>query len=121
MIEVYDSEVLKIEQTLRTLKERSATPRNYQHFENEILERFWDIGFRVSVAWWETDVDGVLMPDIEITERLEKEFDRDRAVHEIVNNVAEIPDAETGFIKTDPKEIEFLQSGQQDKKDKKSG
>lgn len=120
MIEIHDSEILKVEKVMKKLKERALTPRNYQHWENEAIERFWDIGFRVDIKWWETDVDGMLMPEIEIRERVEKPFDPDQQVHEVVNNVVGLPDAETGFIKTNPKEIDFLKSGQLSKEDKKN-
>lgn len=107
-----DSEVLKLENVLKTLQGRTATPRNYEHFENEIKDRFWEVGFRVDVKWWETNIDGTLIPEIEVTERIEGEFNPEQQAHEVVNNIVGIPEDEgKGVIKTSAKEVEMLREG----------
>lgn len=98
--EVYDSEVIEIEKVLDRLNERALGPVDYDAFDREIKERFAEIGFVVQTSWWHTNVDGVKRPDIVISDRIErKEFDYDRQVHEVVNDVLEL--GEGGVIKSD--------------------
>jgi hypothetical protein len=114
MIDVYDSEVREIEKVLKLLQERlQGKSRNFPAAEKEIKERFAEIGFIASVNWYEYAVgeekqDGA-MPEISITGRIEKrEFDHDRQVHEVTNDVLEL--GEGGTIKTDPETVrKFLE------------
>lgn len=107
VLEVHDSEVLEIEKVLGILNTRAATKQhNYTDFEREIRERFHEIGFEVSVSWYEFGrqgtpgaIAGAAMPEITITGRCEREFDPDRQVHEVTSNILELPGQE-GVIKT---------------------
>lgn len=108
-IELYDSEVLKIEDVLLKLNEKVGTERNIKDFEREIKDRFADIGLIVEVNWYEyavegTKIEGGAMPQVTITGRVEgpEEFDYDRQRHEVVGNVLELPGQTPGeLIKTD--------------------
>lgn len=111
MIDIHDSEILRIEKVLSKLKSVSALPRNIDDFERRIVGEFADIGFRVEVKWYYTNAEGVYSPEIEIVERLEGEFDPDRQVHEVVNNVLNLPNQPEGFIPVGGKELEMIHTG----------
>lgn len=102
--EVYDSEILKIEQVINALNERTynGTKRvEYAAFDREIRDRFAAIGFKVDVAWYHSDVDGVKIPEIVIQDRIEKkDFDFDQMVNEVTNDLLGF--GEGGVIKSDP-------------------
>lgn len=104
-LDIYDSEIAEIERVSNILKVRARQPRNYDDFQREIKERFAEIGFVVDVKWWETNVEGVMMPEIEIIGRVDKShvFDRDRMVHEVTNDLLDL--GEGGVIKTNPHSI----------------
>jgi hypothetical protein len=87
--EIYDHEIDKIHRTLEELRRKAESPQNYQSFQDEIKGRFADLGFVVDVKWWDTNVEGVLMPEIEITGRTEAGFvfDRDQQVHEVTGDM----------------------------------
>lgn len=106
--DIADSEVLEIERVLTTLNQRAKDKqRNFADFEREIRERFEDVGFVVTVSWYEFGregqvgaVPGAAMPEITIVDRCErKPFDHDRQVHEVTNNILGLPGQE-GVIKT---------------------
>lgn len=90
--EIYDHEIDKIHRTLEALRIKAQSPQNYQAFQDEIKERFADLGFVVTVKWWETNVEGVLQPEIEITGRTESGFvfDRDQQTHEVTNDLLDL-------------------------------
>lgn len=103
--EVYDSEIIKIEKVLERLKASSTGHRDYESFNREIKERFAEIGFVVSVKWFEFAVGGQkqdgYMPEVEITGRTEHHtFDHDRMVSEVTGDLLGL--GEGGVIKTDP-------------------
>lgn len=106
--EIHDSEILEIEKVIRALNERThnGTKKvDYDAFDREIKERFQNIGFKASVAWWHTNIDGVKMPEITITDRLSaKEFDYDRQVHEVTNDLLDL--GEGGVIKSNPADFQ---------------
>lgn len=86
--EVMDSELLRIEQVVNKLNERQWTQGvNLEAFRKEIIERFGEIGFRVGVEVWSTDQEGLYAFDIVISDRLEGEFDPDRMVSEVTNDI----------------------------------
>ena len=109
-IDLYDSEILQIEKVLAKLKEKAQHQVNYQHFQDEIKERFAEIGFRVDVSWWETNVDGLRQPEITIQARMERHtFDRDRMTHEVTNDILDL--GEGGVIKTDKSQVAAMMDG----------
>lgn len=106
--DIADSEILEIEKVLTTLNQRARDKqRNFADFEREIRERFEDIGFVVTVSWYEFGregqvgaVPGAAMPEVTISGRCErKPFDHDRQVHEVTHNILGLPGQE-GVIKT---------------------
>lgn len=106
MIELYDSEVLTIEEILAALARRAEGRRDRDAFDREIKERFADAGFAVAVNWYHVadragqEVPDVYMPEITINDRVQKgvPFDHDRQVHEVTNDLLELD--EGGVIKT---------------------
>lgn len=104
--EVYDTEIIEIEKVLGALSERATRGRlNFDAFDREIKDRFHKIGFLVDVAWYHTDVAETKIPEIVIKDRTEaRDFDYDRQVHEVTNDVLELGDK--GVIKSDPKALE---------------
>lgn len=97
-----DSEILKIEKVVEALARKQGQRVFLQSFEQEILGRFEEIGFRVSVAWYEAEVNGVAnvnVPRITILERLEGEFDPDQMVYEVTKDILDL--GTEGVIKTD--------------------
>lgn len=106
--EVHDSEIIEIERVLERLNatiEGGNKRVDYDAFTREIRERFEDIGFQVAVNWWDSNVAGVLIPEIVIRDRTErKPFDYDRQVHEVTNDILEL--GEGGVIKTDPSQFQ---------------
>ena len=110
-MDVHDSEINMIHEILNILRRRSASVRNYDDFQREIIERFGQIGFVVDVRWYETDQPGVLMPEINISNRTEKgfHFDRDKQVHEVTNDILGL--GEKGTIKVDKEMMKSLEDG----------
>lgn len=102
--EIYDSEILQIEKVLAALKESGYHKQvNLERFERQIIERFEDIGFVVSVNWYETNVKDTYMPEVEIVRRTEAmAFDRGQQRHEIINDILET--GQKGTIKMSPTE-----------------
>lgn len=105
--EVYDSEIDAIHKVLEGLNERVAGGRrvDYDAFQREIIDKFANLGFKVYVAWWHTNIEGVKQPEITITDRLGKhEFDHDRQVNEVTNDVLGL--GEGGVIKSNPADFQ---------------
>lgn len=110
VLDIHDSEIVEIEKVLKILNERSTGHRDLEAFNREIKERFAEIGFVVQTKWWETDVADCYRPDIEIVGRTEqKDFDHDRQVHEVVNDVLGL--GEGGVISTKKLDPEQWQQG----------
>ena len=109
-IDLYDSEIIKIEKVMMILRNRSTSARNYEDFSREIKERFQDIGLVVDVVWYETNVTGVLMPEIVVKARTEaKVFDRDQMTHEVTSDLLGL--GEGGVIKTDKEKVAQMMDG----------
>lgn len=88
--QVYDHEVLKIEKVLERLRQRASSRRVLDDFDREARQRFEDIGFVVKINWYETNVEGTFMPEIEVVGRTERhDFDHDRMVHEVTGDLLE--------------------------------
>lgn len=118
MIEVYDHEVLQIEQAKKDLEAHAQGRRNYEDFDREIKEKFASIGFAVTVNWYtaanpdNTEIEGVLIPDITVDGRIGTDgaiaepgtftFDHDRQVHEVTHDLLELGDEASSVIKTGP-------------------
>lgn len=117
--EPYDSEALELARIARILNER-RTRFNFSdghqraNFRREAKQRFEEAGFTVEVIIrGETDIDGnetgdyyevELMP----TGRVEKhEFDHDRMVHEVTNDL--LDRGEGGVLKADPDSLRQAQ------------
>lgn len=125
-IQLYDSDIKEItEGPLAWANARQGTRRDINDFVNELTERFNKIGLQVEIQVWKfgeckcvisshtaeqcpnlAPVDDAWMFQGMITGRIEQEsgFDFDRMVHEVQNNLLEIP-GEGGSIKFD--EAEF--------------
>lgn len=115
MINLYDSEILKIEQVLGDLKMRAVSRRNYEDFDREIKEKLAEAGFVATVHWFtaagpdNVQIPDMLMPEVTIDGRIATDgsilgadqftFDHDRQVHEVTRNLLELPDQD-GVIKT---------------------
>lgn len=112
-IELLDDDILVIEQIVNRLKSAAALPKDIDAFDRRIVEMFGEKGFKVDVKWYYTKADGVYAPEIEIIGFTENrgEFDHDKQVWNVVNNKVGLPDAQTGFIPVNPKELEMLQTG----------
>ena len=104
-VEVYDSEINEIHKIVEVLRNRSQGAVDYARFTEEIRDRFAGIGFIVSVNWYDTNVEGVLIPEIVIKDRTERGhgFDHDKQVHEVTNDLLGL--GEGGVIKSDPEQF----------------
>lgn len=103
-INLYDSEIIKIEQILEKLNERRArTARmSYEAFTDEAKNRFLEAGLVVSVRWYSAGVEqpdgsmqvveGTLIPEIVITGRTDKKFafDHEQMSHEVQNDLLQL-------------------------------
>jgi hypothetical protein len=117
--DIADSEILGIERTLLALQQRAQDKSlNFTSFEREIRERFEDLGFVVTVSWFEFGREGQVgavpnaaMPEITIVDRCErKPFDHDRQVHEVTHNILNLP-GQSGVIKTNTTGMRRLTEG----------
>jgi hypothetical protein len=99
-IELYDSEIAKIDKTVEVLARRQGTRTDLEGFRREIIDRFADmVGLKVTVNVYETNQRGMYWFEVQIVDRTDAhEFDHDRQVHEVTSNLLEIPGEEKGFI-----------------------
>lgn len=102
-LEIHDSEILAIERgPLAWARSRQQSRMDLEDFRQTMVDKFADVGFGVTVKCYDTDVPEVYAFDVEINRRLRGNFDPDQQVHEVVNNLAEIPEDEgKGWIKSD--------------------
>lgn len=103
-INLYDSEIIKVEGILEKLNERrTKTSRmSYEAFTDEAKNRFLEAGLVTSVRWYEAGVEredgtmqkieGTLIPEIVITGRTDKKFafDHDRMSHEVQSDLLQL-------------------------------
>ena len=88
MIDLYDTDILRIERVVETLKERTANSVDMEGFRLEVIDRFAKIGLVVNVKMYDTNEPGVYIPEIEINGRTEAiEFDRDQQTWEVTHDV----------------------------------
>lgn len=113
MIDLNDSEILIIEKTVKWAQEQQGQHRNLEDFRRAVVDKFNQDGFQVNVLCFETNQPGCYAFDLEITGRVpgSRQFDPDRQVHEVVNNLLELPDQDKGYIKTDRGMFEDLAAG----------
>ncbi len=98
-IELNDQDILRMEPVIKMLNDRKGSPRNLDAFRREAIERFEDVGFRVDVKVYDTNVQGVYAFDIEIQDRYEGKFDPDQMVWEATNDVLDL--GTKGVLKTE--------------------
>jgi len=98
-IDLHDSDILQMEKVLKLLRKRQGENVPLESFRKEVVDRFAEIGFKVSVQVFETNVPGVYAFDFDITDRLEGEFDPNQQAWEATHDVLEL--GEGGVIKTD--------------------
>jgi hypothetical protein len=100
MIQLYDSEIIKIEKVLEALNKRKGQRTDYERWTAETKERFAEIGLVVSVLWYEAGVeradgslekiDGTLIPEILVKDRIDAgkfAFDHAQMGHEVQNDL----------------------------------
>lgn len=111
--EIHDSEILAIEEVLLRLRERADSGgMDLGLFDQEIQERFAAIGFVTTVNWFYTNVEGVKIPEIVITDRTEKkDFDYDQQVAEVTRDILDL--GQKGVIASDPEVLDQGHQGHQ--------
>lgn len=97
-VELHDSDILRVEGVIAKLNEKSGTWTDMEKFRQEIIGRFQDIGLSVTTRVYTTNVEGCIAFDVDIDRRLEGEFDPDRQVHEVTNDLLDL--GEGGVIKS---------------------
>jgi hypothetical protein len=108
LLDLYDSEVLAIEKVADWMKAQQRTPRHLDSFVRESENRFAEAGFKARVKTYSTNEDGTFAFEVEILDRLDRRaFDYDRQVHEVTNNLLELP-GEGGIIKADSAQLKAL-------------
>lgn len=94
LIQLYDSDIIKIEGVLEALNKRKGQRRDYAQWTAETKERFADVGLLVGVAWYEAGrerpdgslekIEGTKIPEIIVKGRIEKHvFDHEQMAHEV--------------------------------------
>lgn len=103
-IDLYDHEILEVERAWQAVQSKQGRMVDLESYRREIVERFAERGFRVDVDVYETNHEGLYHFEVTIRDRQEpiKEFDFDRQVHEVTNDLLDL--GEGGVIKTEKKE-----------------
>jgi len=100
--EVHDSDILRMEKVYRWMVDQQGKRRDMENFRKEVIERFHAAGFVVNVLTFDTDQPEVYTFEVEVLRKVQpKAFDYDQQVHEVVNNLLELPDQAGGWIKSD--------------------
>lgn len=109
-LDVHDSEILEIEALLKQLRTRATGRVDLDSFQREAKEKFYNIGWEVDIRWYDTDQRDVYIPEVVLMGRSNKQFvfDRDRQVHEVVNDILET--GEGGVIKTSAADFKALEA-----------
>lgn len=104
-VNLYDSEIIKIEEVLAKLNERKdkTSRMSYEAFTEEAKNRFLAIGLVISVLWYEAGaeqqdgslkkIDGLLIPEIVIRSRTDSQkfqFDHDKMAHEVQSDLLQL-------------------------------
>jgi hypothetical protein len=103
MIQLYDSEIIKIEEVLEALNKRKGQRTDYERWTNEVKDRFHRVGLVVSVLWYEAGVEradgsmekieGTLIPEILVKARVDSKtfaFDHEQMGHEVQSDLLEL-------------------------------
>jgi hypothetical protein len=113
-IDLYDSEIIAIEDgPLRYAQQRAGRPLNIDRFTKDLAEQFEQIGLGVEVKVFTTAQDNVWAFEVEIQRRIAKPFDPDQMIHEVVNNLLELP-GEGGWIDTNKGMAELARKERED-------
>lgn len=100
--ELHDSDILELEKVYRWMVDQQHKRRDLENFRREIIGRFEEKGYVVNVLCFETDQAEVYTFEVEVLRKIEKKtFDYDKQVHEVVNNILDLPDQAGGWIKAD--------------------
>lgn len=100
--EIHDSDILEMEKVYRWMVDQQHKRRDLENFRREIIERFHQAGFVVNVLTYNTTEPEVYSFEVEVLRKVErKAFDYDKQVHEVVNNLLDLPDQAGGWIKAD--------------------
>lgn len=99
MVDLHDSDILKFKEgPLTWARAREGRSLDIDQFCRDLAEQFHKIGFGVEVQVWDTKIRGAYTFNIVIQKRIDSEFDPDRQVHEVVNNILELPGEEKGYV-----------------------
>lgn len=99
LVELHDSDILAIESgPLAWANRQVGTTRNIDQFTKDLTEQFAEIGFKIEAQVWTTEQSDTWAFKLVIQKRIGKEFDPDRQVHEVVNNILDIPGEEAGHV-----------------------
>lgn len=114
MIDLNDSEIIALEKgPLAFMQAQQGKHKDLESFRRAAIHAFNEVGFQVTINVYETNQEGCYAFEPVVTGRVpgSKGFDPDRQVHEVVNNILELPDQQEGFIKTDRRMLEDLAAG----------
>lgn len=103
-LHIHDSDIIAMEKgPLAWMISKQGSPMNLEDFRRAAVEKFYDVGFKVYLKVYQTNQDGTYAFNVEILDRVDskKAFDYDKQVHEVVNNILELPDQNGGWIDTD--------------------
>jgi hypothetical protein len=104
LIDLYDSEILKIEKVVEVLNRKIGQMHNLESFRTEIMDRFNEIGLVVHVTvYTDNGEPEIFSYVIRIDGRTEAiQWDPDRQVHEVRTDILDLlPNEEKGqWIKT---------------------
>jgi len=95
-INLYDSDILKLDPVMDALNQKQGKVLPLESFRSEILERFYDAGFKVDAKVFTVAMNGVPQEGlygwtIEILDRVEKQaFDFDKMAHEVTSDVLDL-------------------------------
>jgi hypothetical protein len=100
--DINDSEILAIEKgPWAYMRSKQKNRMELEDFRRTVIDKFAEIGFKADVVAYTSNVPDVYIFEVVVRERLRGDFDPDRQVHEVVNNILELPDQNEGWIDTD--------------------
>jgi hypothetical protein len=101
LVNVHDTELLRLEKVLTALRERQGKRTDLEAFRKEIIERCGEVGFVVDVKTWTTPMEGTFSFEVELIDRCEpKPFDHEQQTWEVREDVLDLGTG--GTIKMDP-------------------
>jgi hypothetical protein len=101
-LDILDSELIELDRVLMSwASNQQMSRRDLESFRRGAIEKAARCGFTLNVLTYETTQEDVYAFEFEITGRVDKKsFDYDRMVHEVTNNILELPNQDKGFIKS---------------------